>query len=152
MKKTLTSFKVSGISTRTTNQQGKAAKDIPALWQEFMEGHISEMLPGKLDQDVYCVYTDYEGDHNLPYTVVIGHKVNPDETVPKGLNSVFVQKSNYVKKTAKGDLTKGAAVIDAWMEIWNSDIPRSYTSDFEVYGDKSMDPSNAEVDIFVAIE
>jgi predicted transcriptional regulator YdeE len=43
-------------------------------------------------------------------------------------------------------------MIDAWAQIWNSDINRRYTTDYEIYGSKSGDTENAEVDIFVAVE
>ena len=45
-------------------------------------------------------------------------------------------------------------VIRQWQEIWNEDkkLARKYTTDFEVYGRKSLDPENAEVDIFIAIK
>ena len=57
----------------------------------------------------------------------------------------------YQKFTAKGDLTKGA-VVQEWSKIWNSDLERTYTADFEVYGEKSQNPENAEVEIYVAIK
>lgn len=42
-------------------------------------------------------------------------------------------------------------VFEAWLEIWNLDIPRAYTADFEVYGEKTQNPADAEVDIFIAV-
>jgi len=33
----LESFKVIGISVRTTNENGQAAKDIPFLWNKFLK-------------------------------------------------------------------------------------------------------------------
>ena len=38
------------------------------------------------------------------------------------------------------------------MKIWNSDLDRSFTSDFEIYGEKAQNPETAEVDIFIAIK
>lgn len=35
--------------------------------------------------------------------------------------------------------------------LWNSDLPRKYTADFEIYGEKAQNPENAEVDILVAV-
>lgn len=43
-------------------------------------------------------------------------------------------------------------MFEAWNQVWTSDINRSYTADYEVYGSKSTDLENAEVDIFIAVE
>ena len=43
-------------------------------------------------------------------------------------------------------------MINAWGQIWNADIKRSYTADYEVYGSRSGDAEDAEVDIFIAVE
>jgi predicted transcriptional regulator YdeE len=32
------------------------------------------------------------------------------------------------------------------------DLDRSYTADFEIYGEKAQNPENAEVDIFIAVK
>ena len=52
---------------------------------------------------------------------------------------------------SKGDLTKGA-VYETWSKIWNADLDRTFTADFEVYGEKAQNPTDAEVEIFVAIK
>ena len=39
-----------------------------------------------------------------------------------------------------------------WIKIWNSDLNRIFTSDFEIYGEKAHNPENAEVDIFIAMK
>jgi len=57
---------------------------------------------------------------------------------------------SYQKFVCRGDLSKGA-VYGAWADIWQRDLDRTYTLDFEVYGPKAMNPADAEVDIFVAI-
>ena len=40
----LESFKVIGISVRTTNENGQAAKDIPFLWNKFFEENRESFL------------------------------------------------------------------------------------------------------------
>ena len=56
----------------------------------------------------------------------------------------------YSLRTAKGNILQGM-VFNEWLQIWNSDLPRIFTADFEVYGAKAQNPEAAEVDIFVAI-
>jgi predicted transcriptional regulator YdeE len=43
-------------------------------------------------------------------------------------------------------------VADTWKEIWNSNIPRAYQADFEVYDERSKDWSKAVVEIFISIK
>ena len=43
-------------------------------------------------------------------------------------------------------------VYNEWVKIWNSDLDRTFVADFEVYGEKAQDPTNAEVEIFVGVK
>ena len=144
-------FYVVGISVRTTNENGKAMQDIPALWQRFMTEGVIGKLTNRVGEESYAVYTDYEKDHTKPYTMILGYRVENLEGVPEGMIGKKIENSSYEKFVAKGDLTK-TAVVDEWMKIWNSDIDRTYTSDFEVYGSKAQDPTNGEAEIFIAVK
>jgi predicted transcriptional regulator YdeE len=42
-------------------------------------------------------------------------------------------------------------VFGEWTKIWNTEIDRKYSADFEVYGEKAQDPENAEVDIYISL-
>jgi predicted transcriptional regulator YdeE len=46
------------------------------------------------------------------------------------------------------------AVVETWQEIWSSDksLNRKYTYDFEVYGEKSQNGLNSEVEIYIAMK
>ncbi|NHF61397.1 AraC family transcriptional regulator [Flavobacteriaceae bacterium TP-CH-4] len=148
---TIEPFKLIGISLRTTNENGRAAEEIGALWQQFMANGIIDRIPNKTDNAVYSLYTDYEGDHTKPYTVLLGCKVTTLETVPDGMVGRSFEGGNYVRITAKGDLTKGL-ILNQWARIWELDLQRRYTADFEVFGDKAQNPVDAEVDFLVAVE
>ena len=144
-------FTVVGITVRTTNENGKAAKDIPMLWGKFMEEDIRSKIPNRVDETIYAIYTDYVGDHTQPYTTLIGYHVKDLDNIHEDLTVKIIPAASYVKFTAKGDLTKGA-VYDAWMKIWNTDLKRTYTADLEVYGEKAINPTEGEVEIFIAVE
>ena len=144
-------FKIIGIKVRTTNKDMQAAKDIPALWQKFMSENISEKIPNKIDQAIMAIYTNYEGDHTQPYDTIIGCKVSNLNDIPNGMISQEFNTGKYSKFISKGNLEKGA-VYNTWVDIWNQDLNRTYTADFEVYGEKSQNPENAEVEIFVAVQ
>lgn len=147
----LNSFNIIGIAVRTTNQNQQAAQDIYALWMKFMSENIIAQIPNKVDNTVYCMYTDYEKDHTAPYTTIIGCKVKNLDSIPKGMVGKSIQASQYKKFIAKGKIDEGS-LFKAWNEIWNSDIKRSYTADFEVYDEKHTGPNvYSETDIFVAV-
>jgi predicted transcriptional regulator YdeE len=143
-------FSVIGISVRTTNENGQAAQDIPALWQKFMLEESIHKIPNKIDDTIYCIYTDYEKDHTKPYTTILGCKVENLNNIPEGMIGKTFAEALYAKRSPKGNLLKGL-VYNEWLQIWNSDLNRTFTADFEVYGEKSQDMENAEVDIFVGI-
>lgn len=143
-------FHIIGISVRTTNANGQGAKDIGALWNRFIGEGIAEKIPNKSGFDIYSVYTEYEGDYTLPYTTILGCKVNSVDQVPEGMVAHKVVKGTYQPFVAKGNLNEGVVVAE-WQKIWNSDLDRKYTSDFEIYGAKAQNPENAEVDIYIAV-
>lgn len=70
--------------------------------------------------------------------------------VPDGLDSLNIPQGVYKKITARGKMPD--CIAKAWQEIWSSDLPRAYQTDFEVYDKRSHDWDNAEVDIFVSIK
>jgi predicted transcriptional regulator YdeE len=148
---TIVPFKVIGITVRTTNENGQAAQDIGALWSRFQTEGVIERIPDKADSSIYSIYTHYESDFTKPYDVVLGCKVTSLEHVPAGMIGLSFEGGKYTKFISKGDLTKGA-VYNTWVEIWNSGLDRMYSADFEVYGEKALNLTNGEVDIFIALK
>jgi len=78
-------FNVIGIPVRTTNEGGQSGKDIRVLWEKFRSEGVAEKIPHKMDNTLYSVYTDYEGDYDKPYTTILGCKVENLEEVPEGM-------------------------------------------------------------------
>lgn len=144
-------FKLIGIFVRTTNENAQAAKKIPELWGKFMSENMLNKIPNKVDNTIYSLYTDYEGDHTKPYTAILGCKVENLSMVPEGMIGRSFEGGDYIKITAKGDLTKGL-IVDEWSKIWAMDLERMFTADFEVFGEKAQNPANAEVDFLVAVK
>ena len=64
---TIKSFKVIGVSVRTTNENGQSANDIQALWDKFMSEGVANKIPNKIDGEILSIYTNYESDHTKPY-------------------------------------------------------------------------------------
>lgn len=148
---TIEPFKVIGISIRTTNENGQAANEIAELWARFMNENILGTIPNKIDSTVYSLYTDYEGDHTQPYSVILGCRVSGLDNIPQGMVGRTFDGGNYVKITSRGDLAKGM-IVNEWSKIWEMDLERVFTADFEVFGEKARDPADAEIDFLIAVK
>lgn len=142
------SFHFIGISVRTTNENNQAMTDIPALWGKFMSEGIKDKIPNKSNDNILCMYTDYEGDHNMPYTTVLGCQVDDLSAVPEGMRGITVKGAGFASFIAKGDINQGS-VAGCWARIWDSNLDRAYSADFEVYDERAANPADAEVEIFV---
>lgn len=139
-----------GIAIRTTNKNNQAAQDIPQLWKAFYTQQIQEHIPHKVNANIFAIYTAYESDFTAPYTTLIGCQVHTLDQVPEGMVAHSIPAGTYTKIIAKGNLNEGI-VSKEWIKIWNSSVlDRIYTSDFEVYGPKAQDASQAEVTIYLA--
>ena len=104
----------------------------------------------KLSTNIYCVYTDYEKDYTKPYTTLLGYRVENLGSIPAGLKGKLFRGGDYKNIKVKGKLADGI-VYNEWTKIWNFDLSRAYTADFEVWGEKAQNPDDAEIEIFIAI-
>lgn len=152
-----TGFRVVGISTRTTNAEEMSGKGVIAKqWDRFMKERLLSKIPNKIDSDILVVYTDYESDANGAYTYIIGARVTSVDDVPPGMVAKKVPAGRYAVFTSEKGIV-GKVVPEAWSRIWA--LPKSapggnraYQADFEVYDQRSADPQNAQVDIYVGIK
>jgi predicted transcriptional regulator YdeE len=144
-------FKVIGISKRTTNEVGQSSREIPVLWERFMAENMLAKIPNKINDAIYCIYTNYEKDHTKSYDTILGCKVSTVEIIPEGMVVCSVEEATYTKYVAEGNLLEGV-VFKEWTKIWNDTLARTFTADFEVYDQKAQNPADAVVDIFIAIE
>jgi predicted transcriptional regulator YdeE len=152
MKKvTIEPFMVIGISVTTSNENGQSTQDIGQLWGKFMQEGISSQIPNKIDESVYSIYTNYQGDHTNPYDTILGCKVSSLENIPEGMVGQKFEGGTYSKFISKGDLTKGA-VFGTWATINEKKLDRVFTADFEIYGEKAQNPTDAEVEVLVGVK
>jgi len=143
-------IKIIGISIRTTNKDNQAVKDIGNLWGQFYSENLLNKIPNKLGDYIYSIYTDYKSDFTDEYTTLIGVLVNSLDAIPEGLVGRQFPPDNFIKFVAKGKMPN--AIVDVWQDIWKRDkqLNRKYTYDYEVYGDKSQNGENSEVEIYIA--
>lgn len=72
------------------------------------------------------------------------------EDVPEGLVVKTLPATSYALVPAIGEYPK--KLIEAWGNIWQSDLKRTYTGDFELYGENFSEESPQKVEVYIAIE
>ena len=137
-----------GLELRTNNEECSSA--MPAHKDKFFKENIPSKIPNKINGNILALYTDYEGDYTKPYSWILGCEVSSLEQVPEGLVGKIIPESKYAIFTTQGEFPDG--LIAAWQDIWQSNLPRSYTSDFEVYGSDFDPQKNPEIKVYIAIE
>lgn len=139
-----------GIKIKTTNQDGKAMEDIEKTWQKLFFERIYEKIKDKANNKTIGLYTEYEGDYTKPYTFIAGVETSSKVENNNKIVSKVIPKGKYARFVITGDVKK--AVGQAWQEIWNMDLKRKYTCDFEEYQNNSKDMQKQEIHIYIAIE
>ena len=142
-------FTIAGISTVTTAET--ATDDINALWEKFFSESTGQFVPGKIDDTIYAVYSDYEGGSEAPYRLTIGYRTeNLANDNDKGdFHHVTCQSGDYAVMSAAG--AQPQALLDTWEAIWSSDLDRSFTTDFEIYGPRFFEEGVNEVLVHVGV-
>ncbi|MCI8519295.1 MAG: AraC family transcriptional regulator [Clostridia bacterium] len=141
---------IQGIKIRTTNQERKSIQDIGRTWQKlFVEG-IYEKIQNKINNKTIGLYTEYEKDYTKPYTFIAGAEVSKEIEDKQKTEGVIIPKGKYAKFAIIGDTQN--SVGQAWQEIWNMNLDRKYTCDFEEYQNNSQDMQKQEIHIYIALK
>ena len=151
-------FSVIGIEARTNNSREMTNDGvIPRQWGKFFAEGILAKIPNKVDPTIYAVYTDYASDRSGDYTFFVGAKVSDTSAVPAGMVAKKVPAGKFaVIASARGPVQN--VVPQAWQQIWSLEDKsqlggtRSYKADFELYDQRSRDPQDSQVDIYVGIK
>jgi predicted transcriptional regulator YdeE len=138
------------MPSKTTNENGQSNIDCGNLWQHFETEDYYPKIPGKSGDDIYAIYHNYEGDYTEPFAYFIGCPVVKDTDVPEGMDALTIPAGSYRKAIAKGKMPD--CIANAWKEIWAADIDRAYRADIEIYGERSQNWNDAEVDILISVE
>ena len=153
----LDAFEVMGIAVRTNNaKEASADGAIPKLWQRAMREQALNAVPDPADHNIYAVYTDYASDANGDYTLVLGKKVAPGTKIQDGFVVKTVPAARYAVFTSdRGPVAK--VVVETWKQIWSyyqspTNSQRAYRADFELYDQRAVDPSNAQVDVYIGLK
>jgi len=154
----LQEFSVIGIQARTGNADEMTGDGaIPKQWTRFFKEGIADKIPNKVDSTIYAVYTGYASDRNGEYDFIIGMKVSSVSDVPPGMVAKKVPRGKYaVVTSAKGQVAQ--VVPQAWQRVWgledNKQLggARAYKADFEVYDQRSQNPQDSQVDLYVGLK
>lgn len=148
---TIPQFELIGLAlpSKTTNVNGQSGIDCGNLWQQFEKADLVHLIPGAINEDIYAVYYNYEGDEMMPFSYFIGCKVKPGTPIPVGLQGLEIPKQQSRKFVAKGIIPD--CITAMWQQIWLVEKDRSFGYDYEIYTQKSKNWKDAEVDIFVSI-
>jgi len=129
---------VVGIAVRTTNadEMDPARAKLPVLWRRAGSPGAFAHVPGRLDENLYAVLTDYESDHHGAYTQIVGIAVRTVPRLPEGMVAVRVPAAQVLRVQARGPMPQ--AMIDAWQRVWkhaeSGGTPaRSFSTDLEVH-------------------
>lgn len=130
-------------SNNKRNGANKRAEDCTAL----AIFHASSLRGGHAP--VIGLYSDYEKDENGAYLFTAGQLV--DQRLAQDAKEI--PGSTYARfQTRKGPIEE--VVFETWRQIWSWDqrYLRTYTGDFEWYDERSIDPKEAQIDIYIAVD
>lgn len=144
------SINVIGIECRTSNAPEAGPQDIPRLWGQFYSEGSIHKIPNKASEVIIALYCDYESDHTGPYSLVIGCPVTSLDTIPEGMVAKTIPAGSYALFRAIGEYP--ASLIATWGTVWQTKLKRTYTGDYEFYGEKFSSGSPQEVEVYIAIE
>lgn len=133
---------VVGLSAVTGNADPKMGEVISGLWEKLYQGGVNAAIKNKVNEYAIGLYSDYTKDQ---YCVTAGDEVSKPENPELAVKRIPAGK--YAKFSVHGNMVK--AVAEAWGEIWQMDLDRSFTGDFEEY--LNSDWENADIDIYVAL-
>lgn len=142
---------VVGTARRTSNADGRSTKDMMAAWADFLQQNAAAKIRNRTyPPAMYAVYSDYESDWRGEYSYLLGCSVTRAGSVPEGMEVWKIPAQTYTVFTAKGQMPD--EILAIWSMIWLSDLPRTYTFDFEMYDNRFTNPKGKEADICIAVD
>lgn len=138
---------VVGVMAKTNNFAPDMGQVIGGLWQKFYEGIYTE-IANKSNEKALGIYTDYEGDEKADYHVIVAYEVEKVENLPKETVKKVIPAGKYAKFIVRGHMQK--AVAEFWEKLWQMNLPRTFTCDFEEYQNGNME--DAEIHIYISIK
>ena len=133
---------VVGVSAVTGNSDPQMGSVIGGLWEKFYQGGINGQIKNKVNEYAIGLYSDYK---EAQYCVTVGNEVSKADN--ENLTVKVIPTGRYAKFSIHGHMVQ--AVAKAWEAIWQLDLERSFTGDFEEY--YNSDIEQADVAIYIAL-
>ncbi len=140
---------VVGLMVKTTNENNKEMVDIGRLWEEFLQEGTYEAISSKVNAKFIGMFTDYEGDFTKPYNFVTCCEVSDTNCIPANMVAKKISKGKYARFIISGDVQQ--VIGEFWSSLWEMQIDRKYSTDFEEYQNNTGDLANQEIHIYIAL-
>ncbi len=140
---TLAAKTVVGVGAVTGNGDPDRNTIISELWQKLYQGGVAAAINNKVNTYAIGLYSDYAGDR---YTLTVGSEVAKAQN--PGLAIKTIPAGRYAKFSVQGHMVH--AVAQAWQEIWQTPLDKSFTGDFEEYQNNEIEQCN--INIYVALQ
>jgi predicted transcriptional regulator YdeE len=157
----LPEIKLVGITTRTSNkllfEGDPETNQVAETVKNYFHNDLAKKIPNRNKiGTTYCAYTDYESDHTGEFTYLIGESVSSFDGISDEFTCLTIPAASYIQLT-NGPAPMPKVCIDMWEKIWRSTPEelggtRAYTTDFEIYDDRSLDHMNVTLDLCIAIK
>ena len=138
--------KIAGLMARTRNDAPDMQQVIGGLWETFYGEGVYEAVPGKTDGKALGIYTGYDASGN--YDVVVGCETNSGSGVPVNVALMTIPAGKYARFIVKGNVVTDVARF--WQQLWEMDLPRAFTCDFEEYQDADME--HGEIHMYISLK
>lgn len=138
-----------GVSAVTKNDSPDMQSVIGGLWQKLYSG-VAQSMKNRVNGKSVGLYCDYAQD--MSYTVLAGCQISSEGVAEAEKNGLTVKKipaGRYAKFTVKGEVPK--AVAESWDQIWNTQLERTFTGDYEEYQEDCA-AGNGTIFIYLAIK
>lgn len=132
---------VVGYTGRTSNTSANMQSIIGGLWQQLYVPECVANIQNRPNEYAIGLYSDYEGEE---YDVTAGFEVSVMPDKDCGFSVKVIPAGKYAKFSIHGDMVE--AVANAWGEIWQIPLDRTFTGDFEEY------TSMTDIDIYIAVK
>ncbi|WP_427182207.1 zinc ribbon domain-containing protein [Paenibacillus sp. TC-CSREp1] len=147
---TLPGKRLAGLSARTTNAIEMSGEgSIGALWARYF---ASEHIPAP-EAARYGCYSDYTDGIAGEYTILVGHEIGAEDSLPEGFDEVLLPPATYAVFTSRtGQMVEVVSELWGAVWAWEHQSDRTFTGDFEYYDERSLDPGNMQVDVYIAVK
>lgn len=138
-----------GIGIKTTNENKQAAEDISKIWKEVWDKDIFLSVENKENNFLYGLYTKYEGDYTQPYYYYVCCETGDINHRAGESTSFSIPEAKYAKFSIRGNYMD--SVEKLWNVIWQTDLKRKYTYDFEIYYLDGETPDDQLLEIYISV-